>query len=131
MKTDFNDKITDALFNFYLEADNETIVDSLKERIENFDEYNRKKRQTIFLFKAKLQQKHNEHLLDVAKRFQEAVLLNIEKPIAILKLIIQQNPAFALYRNLDKLSKEDIVEIIKDKNLVQLLEQIEKDENED
>lgn len=131
MKKELNDKITDALFNFYLEADTDIISNSLNESIENLEDYNRKKKQTIFLFKAKLQKIHNERLLEVAKRFQEAVLLNIEKPIVILKQIIQQNPAFALYRNLDKLSKEDIVEIIKDKNLVQLLEQIEKDENED
>ena len=131
MKKELNDKITDALFNFYLEADTDIISNSLNESIENLEDYNRKKKQTIFLFKAKLQKIHNERLLEVAKRFQEAVLLNTEKPIVILKQIIQQNPSFALYRNLDKLSKEDIVEIIKDKNLVQLLEQIEKDENED
>ena len=51
-------------------------------------------------------------------------MLNIEKPIAILKQFIQENSSLGLYRNLDKLSKENIVEIIKDKNLMQLLERL-------
>jgi hypothetical protein len=70
-------------------------------------------------------------MLEIAKKFQEAILLNVEKPISFLKQIIQQNPSFALYRNLDKLSKEDIVEIIKDKNLIELLEQMEGNKHED
>jgi len=131
MKNELNDKITDALFNFYLEADSDTISNSLNESIENIDDYNRKKKQTIFLFKAKLQKIHNERLLDIAKKFQEAILLNMEKPISFLKQTIQQNPSFALYRNLDKLSKEDIIEIIKDKNLIELIEQIEESEHEE
>jgi hypothetical protein len=131
MKNELEDRITDALFNFYLEADSDTICDALKESIENIDDYNIKKKQTIFLFKAKLQKNHNEQLLEIAKKFQEAILLNIEKPVSLLKQILQQNPSFALYRNFDKLSKEDIVEIIKDKNLIELLEQIEEFGHED
>ena len=60
-------------------------------------------------------------------KFQEALINNIDKPVSILKQIIQGNPSLALYRNLDKFSKEDIIEIIKDKNLVELLEQLEED----
>lgn len=131
MKSELNDKITDALFNFYLEADSDTISNTLNESIENIDDYNRKKKQTIFLFKARLQKIHNERLFEIAKKFQEAILLNMEKPISFLKQLIQQNPSFALYRNLDKLSKEDIIEIIKDKNLIELIEQIEVSENEE
>ena len=33
----------------------------------------------------------------------------------------------ALYHNFEKLSKEDIQAIIKDKNLIDIIEQIEKD----
>ena len=49
-------------------------------------------------------------------------------PIMILKQLVQGNPSLALCKNLDKLTKEDIIEIIKDKNLIELLEQL--DENE-
>jgi hypothetical protein len=125
MSNDIKNKINEALFNFYLEADKETIKDSLKDDIGNLEEYNKKKKQIIFLAKAKAKKQHNEYLLQLVDKFQEAILSNIEKPVAILKQIIQRNGSLALYSNLDKLSKEDIVEIIKDKNLVELLEQLE------
>jgi hypothetical protein len=125
MSNEIKNKINDALYNFYLEADKDIIKDSLKSDIQNLDEYNKKKKQIIFLAQAKAKQKHNEYLLALANKFQEAVLQNIEKPVAILKQLIQGNASLALYRNLDKLSKEDIIEIIKDKNLVELLEQLD------
>jgi hypothetical protein len=128
MSKDIKNKINDALYNFYLEADKDIINDSLKSDIHNLDEYNKKKKQIIFLAKAKANQKHNENLLQLANKFQEALLQNIEKPIALLKQIVQSNPSFALYRNLDKLSNEDIIEIIKDKNLVELFEQLEEND---
>jgi len=126
MKNEIKNKIGDALFNFYLEADKETITDSLKKDIQDPDEYVKKKKQIIFLANATANKKHNEYLFELANKFQEAVLLNIEKPIAVLKQLILGNPSFALYNNLEKLSKEDIIEIIKDKNLVELLEQLDK-----
>lgn len=128
MSNEIKNKIEEALFNFYLEADKETIKDSLKNDIENLEEYEKKKKRIIFLAKATAAKKHNEYLLQLASKFQEALLLKIEKPISILKQIIQRNPSFALYNNLDKLSKEEIIEIIKDKNLIELLEQLDKDE---
>jgi hypothetical protein len=128
MSKEINNKINDALYDFYLEADKDFIKDSLKSDIQNLDEYNKKKKQIIFLAQAKAKQKHNEYLLALANKFQEAVLQNIEKPVAILKQLIQGNASLALYRNLDKLSKEDIIEIIKDKNLVELLEQLENND---
>jgi hypothetical protein len=128
MSNEIKNKINDALYNFYLEADKDIIKDSLKSDIQNLDEYNKKKKQIIFLAQAKVKQKHNEYLLALANKFQEAVLQNIEKPVAILKQLIQGNASLALYRNLDKLSKEDIIEIIKDKNLVELLEQLENND---
>lgn len=128
MSKEIKNKIDDALFSFYLEADKDTINDLLKDDIQNLDEYNKKKKKIIFFAKAKANKKHNEYLLELASKFQELVLLNIEKPVAILKQLIQENSSLALYRNLDKLTKEDIIEIIKDKNLVQLLEQLEKND---
>ena len=128
MNNEIKIKINDALYNFYLEADKDIIKDSQKSDIQNLEEYNKKKKQIIFLAQAKAKQKHNEYLLALANKFQEAVLQNIEKPVAILKQLIQGNASLALYRNLDKLSKEDIIEIIKDKNLVELLEQLENND---
>lgn len=126
MSNEIKNKINEALYNFYLEADKDIINNLLKDDIQNLYEYNKKKKQIIFLAEAKVKQKHNEYLLELANKFQEAVMQNIEKPVAILKQLIQGNASLALYRNLDKLSKEDIIEIIKDKNLVELLEQLEE-----
>jgi hypothetical protein len=128
MSNEIKNKIDEALFNFYLEADKDTIKDSLKSDIQDIAEYEKKKKQIIFLAKATANKKHNEYLLALAEKFKQALQLNIEKPIAILKQLIQGNTSLALHRNLDKLSKEEIIEIIKDKNLVQLLEQLEEDE---
>lgn len=128
MNREIKNKIDDALFNFYLEADKVTIKESLQENIQNLVEYDKKKKRILFLAKATANKRHNESLLQLVSKFQEALLLNIEKPIAILKQLVQGNPSFALYRNLDKISKEDIIEIIKDKNFVELIEQLEEDE---
>lgn len=128
MNNDIENKIDDALYHFYLEADKDTINDSLKSDIQNLDEYNKKKKQIIFKAKAIVNKEHNEYLLILANKFQEALQQNIERPIAILKQYIQGSVSPALCRNLDKLSKEEIIEIIKDKNLVELLEKLEENE---
>lgn len=129
MKNKIENIIDDALLSFYLDADKETIEASLIDNKLNNEEYARKKKRIIFLAKAAANKSQNDYLLQLANRFQEAVQANVERPIALLKQLIQDNPSFAFYRNLDKLSKEDIMEIIKDKNLVDLLEQLEQDEN--
>lgn len=128
MSDEIKSKINDALYNFYLEADKDVIADSLKSDIQNVDEYNKKKKQIIFLAKANAKQKHNDYLLELANKFQEAISLGIDKPVVILKQLIQGNTSLALYSNLEKLSQEDIIEIIKDKNLVDLLEQLEEND---
>jgi hypothetical protein len=128
MSDEISNKVEEALFNFYLEADKETIKDSLKIDIQDLDEYEKKKKKIIFLAKATANKKYNEHLLALAEKFEQALILNIERPIALLKQLIQGNTSLALHHNLDKLSKEEIIEIIKDKNLVQLLEQLEENE---
>lgn len=128
MKNDIKNKINEALYNFYLEVDESVINDSLKNDIPNLDEYNKKKKQIIFLAKAKAKQQQNAYLKELVDKFKEAINENIEKPVAVLKQLIQGNPSFALYRNLDKLSNDDIIEIIKDKNLIELLEQLEEND---
>ena len=128
MSNEIKNKIDDALYYFFLEADNETIKNSLKDDIHDIAAYEKKKKQIMFMTKAIATKKRNEHLLEIAAKFKEAILQGIEKPVAVLKQLIQTNPAFVLNRNLDKLSNEDIVEIIRDKNLVELLDLLDQDE---
>ena len=49
----------------------------------------------------------------------------------MLKQLIQGQSSFVLNHNLEKLSKEEIIDIIKDKNLLELLEQLDKNEKND
>ena len=131
MSKDIKSKIEDALFNFYLEADKDTITNILQEDIPNYDDYTKKKKRLVFLANAAVKQKRNDRLLNLASQFQEAIIQNVGRPIAMLKSLIQTNPAFSMYRNLNTLSKEDIIEIIKDKNLVELIEQLEESDEVD
>jgi Mg/Co/Ni transporter MgtE len=128
MSEEIRDKINDALYNFYLEADKETIADSIEDGVKNIEEYNKKKKQILFFVRAQANKQRDQRLLALAEKFREAVEKNIDRPIAILKQIIQGESSLAFYSNLDKLTKEDIVEIIKDKNLVELLEQLENND---
>ena len=128
MTNNIINNIDNALFDFYLEANKDTIYDLLQESYSDMEDYAKRKKQLLFLAKATIQKKHNEYLLRLVSKFQNAIQLNIEKPISILKQLVQDNPSFALYKNLEKLSKEDIIEIIKDKNLVELLEQLDVNE---
>jgi hypothetical protein len=128
MKNGIEDKISEGFYHFYLEADKDAIKDSLRDSIQDMSEYEKKKKRIIFLANASVKKKHNEYLLQLAEKFEQALLLKIEKPIAILKQIIHGNASLTLHKNLDKLSKEEIIEIIKDKNLVELLEQLEINE---
>ena len=47
MNNEIRNKIDDALFNFYIDADKDTIYDSLKEDIHNPEEYTKKKKKII------------------------------------------------------------------------------------
>lgn len=128
MSNEIKNKIDEALYHYYLEADRDAIKDSLIEDIKDLAEYDKKKKRVIFLINASAKKKHNEYLLQLAEKFAHALVQNIEKPIAIFKNIIQGDASFALHKSLDKLSKEEIIEIIKDKNLVELLEQLDDNE---
>lgn len=128
MSNNIKNRIDDALIAFYKEVDKDALADMLKDDVSDIDAYNKKKKQLVFLARAKAQKERNDNLLKLVSKFQQAIEANIEKPVAMLKQFIQRNGSLALYRNLDKLSKEDIIEIIKDQNFVQLIEELENDE---
>lgn len=128
MSKNIKNRIDDALIAFYKEVDKDALADMLKDDVSDIDAYNKKKKQLVFLARAKAQKERNDNLLKLVSKFQQAIETNIEKPVAMLKQFIQGNASLALYRNLDKLSKEDIIEIIKDQNFVQLIEELENDE---
>jgi Mg/Co/Ni transporter MgtE len=128
MSKKIKNNIEDALISFYNEADKELIDDLLNEHIDDQEGYIKKKKRIKFLAMANAKKQKNDKIQLLVTKVQHALDSNTEKPVAMLKRLIQSNPSFALYRSLDKLSKDDLVEIIKDQNLIQLIEELEKDE---
>jgi hypothetical protein len=127
MKSPINKKIDDALFDFYLNIDKNSASELILEDISDIQKYSTQKRRLEFLLKAQIRKKHNEELLSLAKHLEEAINKNIEKPISYLKASHQNSFSAVFFRNLESLSKDDIVLMIKENNLVELLEKLEKD----
>ena len=65
MNSRIDKNIDDALFDFYLNADKETIDNVIKDNIQNYEQYSKKKKQIAFITKAIAKQKHNNELLEL------------------------------------------------------------------
>jgi|BarGraNGADG00211_3_1021988.scaffolds.fasta_scaffold00034_13 hypothetical protein len=84
-----------------------------------------------FMSKATQQNKEYDDLLfKVVSKFKDAINKNQEKPLATLRQIFQNNPQAIRARNLDKLDEEDIKELIKGFNLVEILNTLKQQEDE-
>lgn len=112
----------DSMFNAFIREEN---FDELK--INDISEKNFKK--MSFLLKATINEEKDIRLLEKASSlFKEALNKNLDKPISFLKDLLETNQFSVQYRNLDKLSIENIKDIIKDQNLIELIEKLEEDE---
>lgn len=86
-------------------------------------------KQISFSMIGQINSQKDEILLDrAAKFFQDAISKNIEKPISYLKNLVTTNQLAFGHRNLDKLTSDEIKELIKDYNLLEILEKFENDE---
>ena len=86
-------------------------------------------KQITFSMKGQMNSEKDEILLEkAAKYFQNAINKNIEKPISYLRNLVESNQLAFGHRNLDKLTTDEIKEIIRDHNLLEILEKLEKDE---
>ncbi len=113
MNTTVNQKIEDALLEFYLEADKDTINEILQEDINDIEAYKKKRNKLLFMINAKAKKQANDALIErVINYFEDAIQKNTAKPIAYLKQLMSENQSLALYHNFEKLSKEDIQAII-------------------
>tara|TARA_R110002050_G_scaffold158381_5_gene287691 strand:+ start:13435 stop:13842 length:408 start_codon:yes stop_codon:yes gene_type:complete len=82
-----------------------------------------------FEIKAQLNLRKDERLLDkVSTYFKEALEKNTEKPISYLRQLVSYNQVTFQHRNLEKLSQEEIKGIIRDYNLLEILEKLEGEE---
>lgn len=127
-----NKKIEDAFLDYYLEADKDTIEEILHDDLIDIEEYKKKRKKLLFLINSRAKKQANNIMIErVLNYFQDGIQKNTTKPIAYLKQLISDNHAVALYHNFDTLSKDDILSIIKDKNLIDIIEEIEKDDAEE
>ncbi len=132
MKRDLLDDIDKAI----LKASSEDGSNFLDETL-NQEGYDLKKikaisekafKQQSFLFKGRLNYAKDQMLLSkVSDQFINAINANLEKPVFYLKGLILKNKLGVQYRNLDKLGVEDIKDIIKDQNLLELLEMLDEE----
>jgi hypothetical protein len=123
--------VTDAEVLFFQETDAATVQEILKECTPDMASYTQKRDAALvkikFLAQAAANQQRDQKLLQLASRFKDAIAKNTDKPIHFLQSLISQKVATAFNSNLDKLSQEEIIELIKDQNLVNLLEQFDQD----
>lgn len=130
---DFKEKIERGIISYYLDSDIEEIRKSLIDLDVSLELSDAKKRKYInrlkFSYTAEInQQKDFDLLKKVSLCFKKEIEKNTEKPIVYLKKMIQNNQFQVQYRNLDRLSIQDIQDIIKDQNLLEILERLENEE---
>jgi len=127
--TKLNEKIYETFLDEIKNGDTELADDLLTELGYDTKEINTMaekiyKRQS-FLIEAEIQKQKNDILLEKAtKLLHYNIQKNEERPLAYLKEMIKQNRVQMNYHKLEKLSYKEIKQIIKDVNLVDLLDQL-------
>ncbi len=132
MKNNFINKIDDVIISQILEGDYSAYDSILEEQgyEKNLIETHSQKffKKQSFLLKGIMNKQKDILLLEKASNyFREAIENNIDKPISYLRGLIANNQFQVQYRNLENLDIEEIKEIIKDQNLLELLEELEND----
>ncbi len=132
---DIKEIIGKGITDSYLHSDIETIRKNLADHGVDLDKNRKLQNQKIKQLKFKLQgtlnKKMNESLLQRATdSFIDAINKGLDKPVAYLNSLIKENRIAVQYNNLDKLSSKEIKEIIKDQNLIEIIEQLEKQQRE-
>lgn len=74
------------------------------------------------------EEKYDALLIRATESFQDAISKGLEKPVAYLNTLIKENRIAVQYNNLEKLSSDEIKEIIKDQNLIEIIELLENEQ---
>lgn len=132
MKNNFINKVDDAIISQIIDEDSSANDSILKEQgydLDLIENQSRKffKRQSFMLMGLMNKQKDILLLERASKLMHEAIEKNIDKPISFLRNLIETNQFQVQYRNLENLDLEEIKEIIKDQNLLGLLEELENE----
>jgi len=85
-------------------------------------------KQLTFRLKSKSNVLKNDSMLDKASNyFKDALTKGLDRPIAYMNNLIQTNQLQTQFSRLEKMSEEQIKDIIKDQNLIEILEMLEKE----
>jgi uncharacterized protein YqfA (UPF0365 family) len=96
---------------------------------DNREHQNKLIKQLKFKLRSSINKEKNENLLlKATESFQDAINKGLEKPIAYLNNLIKENQLVVQYNKLDKLSPDEIKEIIKDQNLIEIIELLENEQ---
>lgn len=130
--SNLKNKIDKGITEFYLNSDIEFIKKSLEEEgvdvAKESTEISNFLKRLKFTQTAMVTQENNQALLDrIVEKFQDAINKNIEKPIATLINLVGTKQMSVQFRNLDKLTPGEIKEIIKGKNLVDLMDELDNE----
>lgn len=124
--------IKDSIKNFEQSYPIETVRESLTEAGVDLVVRNANQDKFIKQLKFNLRVKANrekqaELLCTATQHFQDALQKGLDKPIAYLNNLIKQNKVKFQYSKLKELNEEEIKEIIKDQNLIEIIEMIESE----
>ena len=122
--------IEDAEMHFFMQADSDIIKKYLGEY--EIEENNSAQKEVLlkrikFLAKATLNKQKDNQLLAIAIKYKAAIEKNIDKPLQFLRNLMASKVSASYNNSLDKLTQEEIIELIKDQNLVNLLDQLDQD----
>lgn len=122
--------IDKGITEFYLNLDVNIIKESLKDDgvdvLKEDEKISKFSKRIKFLNNAIAVKEKTDNLLDIiVSKFQEGIEKNIDRPIASLKKLIEDKELSVHFRNLDKLTEEEIKEILKGKNLVDLMDELD------
>lgn len=130
------DNIDNGIIEFYLNNSSEDIADMAKE--EGFDpDLNAEKRAKLakllrFKAQASLNKATSQPLLDRAERIMAELVENyVDKPISELKNLLQNKGLQVQFRSIDKLDEASIRDMLRDVDLVQLIEKLEDETPEE
>lgn len=133
MKKELINKMDEYMLSSLKSGDSSAIDSFLESYGYNLEDINniadKSFKQITFSMGGQINSQKDEILLEkVAKYFQEAINKNIDKPISYLKNLVASNQLAFGHRNLNKLTSDEIKELIKDHNLLEILEKLENDE---
>jgi len=129
----FKELINKGFTQNYLSNDIENIHDNLVNHGVDLAENKKRQDKLIKQLKFKLrssinEEKYNTLLIRATESFQDAIIKGLEKPVAYLNTLIKENRVAVQYNKLEKLSSEEIKEIIKDQNLIEIIELLENEQ---